>query len=129
MSVDPRAALSCFINAVERHFELASSGRGNDDPHVQEAADSLADAFETYEDALYEAYGLNTPFFLPADEDDFDDDLDEDEDSDDDSDDEDSDDEEEDDDDEVDLSEFEDDDDDDEPYRGFEVDDIDYESE
>lgn len=122
MSVDPRAALSRFINAVERHFELASSGRGNDDPHVQEAADSLADAFETYEDALYEAYGLNTPFFLPADEDDFDDDLDEDEDGD-------SDDEEEDDDDEVDLSEFEDDDDDDEPYRGFEVDDIDYESE
>lgn len=121
MSVDPRAALSCFINAVERHFELASSGRGNDDPHVQEAADSLADAFETYEDALYEAYGLNTPFFLPADEDDFDDDLDEDEDSDDEG---------EDDDDEVDLSEFEDDDDDDdEPYRGFEVDDIDYESE
>lgn len=128
MSVDPRAALSRFINAVERHFELASSGRGNDDPHVQEAADSLADAFETYEDALYEAYGLNTPFFLPADEDDFDDDLDEDEDED--SDDEEEDDEEEDDDDEVDLSEFEDDDDDDdEPYRGFEVDDIDYESE
>lgn len=121
MSVDPRAALSFFINAVERHFELASSGRGNDDPHVQEAADSLADAFETYEDALYEAYGLNTPFFLPADEDDFDDDLDEDEDEDEDSDDEEE-------DDEVDLSEFEDDDDD-EPYRGFEVDDIDYESE
>lgn len=65
MSVDPRAALSCFINAVERHFELASSGRGNDDPHVQEAADSLADAFETYEDALYEAYGLNTPSSCP----------------------------------------------------------------
>lgn len=122
MSVDPRAALSSFINAVERHFELASGGRDFDDPHIQEAADTLADAWESYDEALYEAFGVNTPFFIPADDDDFDDDVEEEDDEDDEG--------AEDDLDVVDLDEFDDDDDDDdEPYRGLEDDDIDYESE
>lgn len=113
MSVDPRAALTQFVNALERHFELAASGRDSDDPHLRESSDTLADAFDTYDDALYEEFGVNTPFFLPADDDfdDDDDDLDEDDEEDDD----------------YDLEEFADDDEDDEPYLGIEEDEIDYE--
>lgn len=121
MSTDPRVALNQFVNALQRHFELAASGRDQDDQHVQEAFNALSDAFDAYDEALYEEFGLTTPFFLAAD-DDFDDD--------DDSDDEDDDDEDEDDgDDDVDLDEFDDDEEDDEPYRGLEVDEFDYESE
>lgn len=111
MSDDPRAALAVFVNALERHLELASSGRNPDDPHLREAYDALSDAFEAYDDALYDEYGVATPFFVPADEDDdFDDDFDDDEDDDDG------------------LEEFEDDDEDDDAasYRGLDDEDIEY---
>lgn len=121
MSDDPRAALAVFVNALERHLELASSGRNPDDPHLREAYDALSDAFEAYDDALYDEYGVATPFFVPADEDDdFDDDFDEDDDEEDEADeDEDLDDE---------LEEFEDDDEDDDAasYRGLDDEDIEY---
>lgn len=119
MSDDPRAALAVFVNALERHLELASSGRNPDDPHLREAFDALSDAFETYDDALYDEYGVSTPLFVPADDDDddFDDDLDYEDDEDDDEDDEDDDD---------DLEEFDDDEDDAQSYRGLDDEDIDY---
>jgi hypothetical protein len=117
MSDDPRAALAVFVNALERHLELASSGRNPDDPHLREAFDALSDAFETYDDALYDEYGVSTPFFVPADDDDFDDD-----DFDDDFDDEDD----EVDEDDDDLDEFDDDEDDEQAYRGLDDEDIEY---
>ena len=128
MSDDPRAALAVFVNALERHLELASSGRNPDDPHLREAYDALSDAFEAYDDALYDEYGVATPFFVPADEDDdFDDDFDEDDD------DEEHEDDEADEDDDLDddeLEEFEDDDEDDDEdaasYRGLDDEDIEY---
>ncbi|REF31129.1 DNA primase [Calidifontibacter indicus] len=128
MSDDPRAALAVFVNALERHLELASSGRNPDDPHLREAYDALSDAFEAYDDALYDEYGVATPFFVPADEDDdFDDDFDEDDD------DEENEDDEADEDDDLDddeLEEFEDDDEDDDEdaasYRGLDDEDIEY---
>lgn len=119
MSDDPRAALAVFVNALERHLELASSGRNPDDPHLREAYDALSDAFEAYDDALYDEYGVATPFFVPADEDDDFDDDDDDDDDDEAEEDEDLDDE---------LEEFEDDDEDDDAasYRGLDDEDIEY---
>lgn len=133
MSDDPRAALAVFVNALERHLELASSGRNPDDPHLREAYDALSDAFEAYDDALYDEYGVATPFFVPADEDDdFDDDFDDDEDDDEEDEDDEADEADEaDEDDDLDddeLEEFEDDDEDDDAasYRGLDDEDIEY---
>jgi hypothetical protein len=110
MSTDPRAALDRLVAALEAHLVAAQQRRGERDAAVEAAYRRLADAFETYDEALYDAYDEITPFVLYDDVEDErddealddtdldDDDLDaEDEDSDDeDSDDEDSDDEDED---------------------------------
>lgn len=92
---DPRAALTALIAALERHLEACASRRGDDDPVVLAAYDDLADAFETYDGALYDTYGEMTPLDVynaddddnDADDDDADDDG-EDDDADDDGDDE-----------------------------------------
>lgn len=92
MSADPRATLSLLVSAFERHLEACSGRRGEDDPSVAAAYDDLLDAFETYDNSLYEAYGEMTPLDVYTgddgddDEDDEDDegeDLDEDDDDDD----------------------------------------------
>ena len=89
MSADPRAALDQLFAAFERHLE-ACAGRGvEDDPTVVAAYDDLADAFEAYDAALYDAYEEMTPLDIYAgaeddvDGDDDDDDDDDDEDGDD----------------------------------------------
>ncbi len=61
MSADPRAALSQLFTAFERHLEASSSRHGDDDPAVIATYEDLADAFETYDGALYDAYGEMTP--------------------------------------------------------------------
>ena len=61
MSTDPRAALATLVTALERHLEVSSVRRGEDDPTVVAAYEDLADAFEDYDVALYEAYGEMTP--------------------------------------------------------------------
>lgn len=61
MSADPRAALAVFIAALERHLEACAYKHGEDDPAVITAADALADAFDTYDEALLQAYGEVTP--------------------------------------------------------------------
>ncbi len=58
---DPRAALAALVAAFERHLEASAQRRGDDDPSVVAAYDDLADAFESYDDALLEAYGEMTP--------------------------------------------------------------------
>lgn len=112
MSADPRAALSSLVSAFERHLEACSGRRGEDDPTVAAAYDDLLDAFETYDNALYESFGEMTPLDVYTGDDS--------EDSDDDADDED-------DEDEEDLDE--DDDDDDGVYAGLDDEDFDDESE
>jgi hypothetical protein len=81
MTTDPRAALDRLVAALEAHLNAASRRHGEADPAVVAAYQTLADAFETYDEALYTAYDEVTPFVLyddaeDADEDD--DDLDED---------------------------------------------------
>jgi hypothetical protein len=93
MTSDPRAALERLVAALEAHLQAASRRTGEADPAVVAAYQTLADAFETYDEALYAAYDEVTPFVLyeeaeeDEDEDEEDDDLDDEDDLDDDEDD------------------------------------------
>ena len=84
MTTDPRAALDRLVAALEAHLQAAGRRTGEADPAVVAAYQILADAFETYDEALYTAFDEVTPFVLyddsdESDEDDEDDDeLDED---------------------------------------------------
>lgn len=80
MSTDPRAALDRLVAAFESHLEAARSSRDPDAATVVDSAGTLADAFDTYDDALFTAYGVDTPFDVYDEDDDFDEDEDEDED-------------------------------------------------
>jgi len=74
MTVDPRAALANLAASLERHLEASASRRGENDPTVVAAYQDVADAFESYDDALLEAYGEVTPLEIyGADEEDGDD--------------------------------------------------------
>ncbi|WP_270256626.1 primosomal protein [Kocuria marina] len=84
MSTDPRAALQALVNALEEHLAAAANRRSDDDPTVDGAYLAIANTFEAYEEALYDAYDEVTPLTVFAEEDDSDDDLDYDDDDDDD---------------------------------------------
>ncbi|MEU5467272.1 primosomal protein [Kocuria salsicia] len=84
MSTDPRAALQSLVNALEEHLAAAANRRSDDDPSVDGAYLAIANSFEAYEEALYDAYDEVTPLTVFADDDDSDDDYDEDEDDEDD---------------------------------------------
>jgi hypothetical protein len=68
MATDPRAALTQFIAALEKHFEAVASHRGEGDSSVERAYDQLEDAFANYDEALSEEYGEYLPIAI-ADED------------------------------------------------------------
>jgi hypothetical protein len=82
MTSDPRAALDRLVAALEAHLQAASRRTGEADPSVVSAYQTLADAFETYDEALYAAYDEVTPFVLYEDAEDADDEDDDDEDDD-----------------------------------------------
>ncbi|GMA31100.1 DNA primase [Litorihabitans aurantiacus] len=74
MATDPRAALDRLVAAFEAHLEAARSSRDPEAHTVLDAAGTLADAFDTYDDALFTAFGVDTPFDVyDEDDDDFDD--------------------------------------------------------
>ncbi|WP_248760579.1 hypothetical protein [Pseudarthrobacter sp. SSS035] len=73
MSIDPRVALQSLTTALEEHLIAASNRRGDGDPAVEAAFFAVSDAFEVYEDALYEAYNEVTPLQVFDDEEDEDD--------------------------------------------------------
>ena len=76
MSIDPRVALQSLTTALEEHLAAASARRGEGDPAVEAAFFAVADAFEVYEDSLYEAFSEVTPLqVFDEDEDDEDDEL------------------------------------------------------
>src|SRR6478609_6437572 len=78
MSADPRAALSQLVAAFERHLEASSTRHGDDDPTVVAAYEDLADAFEAYDGALYDADGDGSRLYAGLDDDiEYDDDTDE----------------------------------------------------
>lgn len=80
MTTEPRAALDRLIAALEAHLQAASTRQGEADPAVVAKYQTLADAFEVYDEALYDAFDEVTPFVLYDDaEDAVDDEDDEDE--------------------------------------------------
>ena len=84
MSSDARMALEALTTALNEHLVAAQNKRGEDDPAVEAAFFAVADAFEAYEEALYDAHDEVTPLTVFADDDDDDLDYDEDEDDEDD---------------------------------------------
>ena len=83
MTDDPRAALARLVATLEDHLAASANRRGETDPAVADAYQRVADAFEAYEEALYDAYDEVTPFVLYDDVEDDRDDDDEDDDDDD----------------------------------------------
>lgn len=73
MSTDPRTALAALTAAFERHLEAASARRGDDDPAVIAAYQDLADAFETYDEALEDTYNEVTPLGIYTEDEELDD--------------------------------------------------------
>ncbi|MET4135768.1 hypothetical protein [Pseudarthrobacter sp. PvP090] len=81
MSIDPRVALEALTAALEEHLAAASARRAPGDPAVEAAFFAVADAFEVYDDSLYEAYGEVTGLgVLDDDGDDEEEDVDDEED-------------------------------------------------
>ena len=70
MSIDPHVALQSLMAALEEHLTAASQRRGDEDPAVEAAYLAVADAFEVYEEVLYEAFGEVTPLEIYEDEED-----------------------------------------------------------
>jgi pyruvate/2-oxoacid:ferredoxin oxidoreductase alpha subunit len=68
MTVDPRSALEQLVAALERHLEAANASRDPDHPMVMAAAQDLAEAFDNYDEALYEATEVATPLAIYGDE-------------------------------------------------------------
>jgi pyruvate/2-oxoacid:ferredoxin oxidoreductase alpha subunit len=68
MTVDPRSALEQLIAALERHFEAANASRDPDHPMVMAAAQDLAEAFDDYDEALYDATEVATPLAIYGDD-------------------------------------------------------------
>ena len=85
MTNDPRSALNRLIAAFEAHLDAAATG-DEFSPAVVSAENALQDAFFTYDDSLFTAYGIELPFEAfdsDSDDEDYDDDGDDDEDYDD----------------------------------------------
>ncbi len=68
MSIDPRVALQSLVSALEEHLAAAAARRGDDDPAVEAAYLSIADAFDAYEESLYDAHGEVTPLVIYEDD-------------------------------------------------------------
>lgn len=68
MTVEPRAALERLISALERHYEAAGSTRDPDHPLVMAAAQDLAEAFDEYDEALFDATEVATPLAVYGDD-------------------------------------------------------------
>ncbi|MHA7269064.1 hypothetical protein [Arthrobacter sp. HLT1-20] len=64
MSIDPREALSALTTALEEHLVAASARRGEEDPIVEATFLGIIDAFEAYEEALFDAFDEVTPLVI-----------------------------------------------------------------
>ena len=71
--MDARDSLNLLIAALERHYDVA---RGSDLIQVEAldaAEDQLRDAFFTYDDILFTRFGVELPFEMLDDDDEYDD--------------------------------------------------------
>ncbi|MCQ9165780.1 MULTISPECIES: hypothetical protein [unclassified Arthrobacter] len=69
MSIDPRAALNALTTALEEHLVAASARRGEEDPVVEATFLAIIDAFEVYEEALFDAFDEVTPLVIYGEDD------------------------------------------------------------
>ena len=69
MSIDPRTELTRLLDALEAHLTAVVNRTGEHDSAVDEAYVEIANAFEAYEDALFEAYNEVTPLSVYGDDD------------------------------------------------------------
>lgn len=74
MTTSPRDALDRLVAALEAHYGAVTRRTGEADPAVIAAYQTLADAFEMYDNALYDKFDEVTPFELVDESDDLDDD-------------------------------------------------------
>ncbi|HEY8295483.1 MAG TPA: hypothetical protein VIG41_09110 [Micrococcaceae bacterium] len=74
MTIDPRVALQSLTAALEEHLAASASRRGDEDPAVEAAYLAIMDAFEVYEEVLFDSYSEVTPLVLFEDDEDDDDD-------------------------------------------------------
>ncbi|HEY8294297.1 MAG TPA: hypothetical protein VIG41_03065 [Micrococcaceae bacterium] len=74
MSIDPRVALQTLSAALEEHLAAAAARRGDEDPAVEAAYLAIMDAFEVYEEVLYDTYNEVTPLVIYEEGDDEEDD-------------------------------------------------------
>ncbi|GHD13908.1 hypothetical protein [Zhihengliuella salsuginis] len=74
MTTDPRIALEALKVSLDEHLSAVVSRRSESDPSVEAAFFAVADAFESYEDALYDAHEEVLPLELYDDSEDDDDD-------------------------------------------------------
>lgn len=78
MSNESRAALAALTNALEEHLTAIVNRRGEHDPAIDNAYVAVANAFERYEETLFDDYEEVTPLEVFLDEeDDLEDDFDE----------------------------------------------------
>lgn len=70
MSTNPRAELAYLTSALEEHLNAIINSRGEHDAAVDNAYVAIANAFERYEEALFDAYEEVTPLEVFIDEDD-----------------------------------------------------------
>ncbi|MDK7231150.1 DNA primase [Pauljensenia sp. UMB1177] len=80
MTHDPRVALDALIAAFEAHYVACSRATDDDPSTLEEAENTLRDAFFTYDDELFRQFGVELPFDLLDDNYDEDDDEEEDDD-------------------------------------------------
>ncbi|MDR1118190.1 MAG: hypothetical protein LBL01_02680 [Bifidobacteriaceae bacterium] len=64
MNAEPRVALQRLVAALERHLDAVAASRGEDGPGLQAAHKQLTEAFQAYEEALFDSYGAYTPFMV-----------------------------------------------------------------
>ncbi len=69
MSIDPRTELTRLLDALEAHLTAVVNRTGEHDPAVDEAYVEIANAFETYENALFEVHNEVTPLSVYGDDD------------------------------------------------------------
>jgi hypothetical protein len=78
MPTDPAAALERLVDALRDHLRASVEVRDPDDDAVLDAAADVADAFDAYDEALFDATGVDTPLDLIDEDDDEDDESDDD---------------------------------------------------
>ena len=69
MNNNPHTELDRLITALKNHLTAVTNRNGEHDPAIDEASVAIANAFETYENALFEEHNEVTPLAVYGDDD------------------------------------------------------------